>query len=362
MIVWAFLGLEVTNDAGRTLEALIDLSKLWIIAFCVVNVVRTAADFRFLVIVWLAVFALYPVRGALYNQYICHCTTLGRVTWNFVFGNPNDLAALTMIPLGLSAGVATVERAKFFRMSALAGVVILSMIILLTQSRAAILGLGAAALLLLLSSRRKARDIITLVVLLGAAIVFAPKKVWERVAGLANVSVEADMQGVDPEASAESRWAIWQVAFRAIRENPVTGIGANMMPVRHSQEASRLNLRATVRGEKDTHSTYIRMAAEMGVPALILYLTMWGSTFRKVHRVRRSIAHVRPKDHQVLFFLELAMCAFMVASLFGSYERLSFTYLIVCVAWLAAEILERSTWYVSPQTALKLQAEAARAR
>ena len=362
LILWGCLGLAVTDDAGRTLDALIDLGKLWIIAFCVVNVVRTAADFRYLVIAWLAVFALYPVRGALYNQYICHCTTLGRVTWNFVFGNPNDLAALTMVPLGLCAGVATVERTKFFRMSALAGVVILSMIILLTQSRAAILGLGAAALMLLFTSRRKVRDIGTLVALLGAAIVFAPKKVWERVAGLANVSVEADMQGVDPEASAESRWAIWQVAIRTVGGNPVTGIGASMMPVRHEQESSRENLRSTVRGEKDTHSTYLKLAAEMGVPALILYLMMWGSVFRRVHRARKSIAGIRPKDHQVLFYLQLAMTAFMVASIFGSYGAVSFTYLIVCVAWLAAEILGREPWYVSPQTAMKLQAQAVRGR
>lgn len=360
LIIWAGLGLAVTDNTVRTTEALIDLTKLWIIAFCVVNVVRTAADFRFVVIAWLAVFALYPVRGALYNQYICHCANFGRVSWNFVFGNPNDLASLAMVPLGLAAGVATVERTKFFRICSLIGVVILSMIILLTQSRGAILGLGAAALLLLLTSRRKGRDIVALVVLMGAAILFAPKKVWERVAGLSNISVDAGMQGVDPEASAESRWAIWKIAFGTIRQNPVTGVGANMMPVRHRQEADRLNLPSTMRGERDTHSTYLKLAAEMGIPALILYLVMWGSVFRRVHRVRRSIVSVRPKDHQVLFYLELAMCAFMVASVFGSYGSLSFTYLIVSVAWLAADVLSRESWYVSPKTALRLQAEGAR--
>ena len=362
LILWATLGLAVTEDSARTLDALINLGKLWIIAFCIVNVVRTPADFRFLVIAWLAVFALYPVRGALYNQYICQCTTLGRVTWNFVFGNPNDLASLTMVPLGLAAGVATVERTKLFRVSALIGVVILSMMILLTQSRGAILGLAAAALMLPLTSRRKVRDIGLIVVLMGAAIIFAPKSVWQRVAGLANVSVEGNMEGVDPEASAESRWQIWQVAIRAIRQNPVTGVGTAMMPIHHARESDRLGLRSTMRGEKDTHSTYLRLAAEMGIPALIIYLVMWGSVFRRVHRVRRSIARVRPKEHQVLFYLELAMIAYMVASVFGTYGSLSFTYIIICVAWLAAEILGREPWYVSPKTAMTLQAQAVRGR
>jgi O-antigen ligase len=170
------------------------------------------------------------------------------------------------------------------------------------------------------------------------------------------------MQGVDPEASAESRWAIWQVAFKTIGGNPVTGIGASMMPVRHAQESSRENLRSTVRGEKDTHSTYIKLAAEMGIPALILYLMMWGSVFRRVHRARKSIATTRPRDHQMLFYLELAMTAYMVASIFGSYGAVSFTYLIVSVAWLASDILGREPWYVSPQTAMKLQPQAVRGR
>lgn len=361
LIVWGSLGLAVSEDTGRTMDALLTLAKLWIIAFCVVNVVRTAADFRFLIIAWLAVYALYPIRGALYNQYICRCTTLGRVTWNFAFGNPNDLAALTMVPLGLCAGVATVERVKFFRWSALIGIVVLSLVILLTQSRAAILGLGAAAILLLLTSKRKVRDVGLFAVLLGGAILFAPKKVWDRVAGLSNISVEGNMQGVDPEASAESRWAIWQIAFATIRQNPVTGIGASMMPLEHAKESSRRNLGVTMRGEKDTHSTYLRVAAEMGIPALIIYLTMWGSVFRTVRRTRKAIAGVRPREHQMLFYLELAMIAFMVASVFGSYDSVSFTYLAICVAWLAADILGREPWYVSPNAAA-LQPQVANAR
>ena len=360
MIIWATLGLGVTENTTRTADALISLGKLWIIAFCVLNVVRTAAEFRFLVIAWLALFALYPVRGALYNQYICQCNAFNRVAWNFVFSNPNDLAALSMIPLGLSAGVATVERTRLFRVSALMGVVILALVVMLTQSRGAILALGSAAIFLLLSSRRKARDIILLVVLMGLAAYFAPGDVWKRVAGLSNVSVEGEMQGVDEEGSAAARWQIWKIAASTIRDNPLIGVGAGMMPVRHRWESSRMNLPDTMRGERDTHSTYLRIAAELGVPALILYLVMWGAVFRRVRQVRRALAKVRPRDHQFLFYLELSMLAYMVAALFGSYGALSFTYLIVCVAWLAATILERETWYVSPKTAMREASAAAR--
>jgi O-antigen ligase len=360
LILWGCLGLGVTESTQRTSDALIAFGKLWIIVFCILNVVRTASEFRFLVITWLALFALYPVRGALYNQYICHCNTLGRVAWNFVFANSNDLAALTLFPLGLAAGVATVERVKFFRLSALIGVGLLSLIILLTQSRGAIIGLGAALLILPLTSRRKGRDVAVLSLLLVIAAIFAPAAVWKRMAGLSNVSVEGDMAAVDAEGSAKSRWQIWEVAGRTIRDNPVIGVGADMMSVRHSQEANRLGLHE--KGERDTHSTYLRIGAEMGIPGLILYLLMWGAVFRRVRQVRKAIAQTRPREQQFLFYLELAMFAYMVASIFATLGAITFTYLMMCVAWLAAEILAREPWYVSPAAALQVPAMAHRRR
>jgi O-antigen ligase len=234
------------------------------------------------------------------------------------------------------------------------------LIILLTQSRGAIIGLGAALLILPLTSRRKGRDVAVLSLLLVIAAIFAPAAVWKRMAGLSNVSVEGDMAAVDAEGSAKSRWQIWEVAGRTIRDNPVIGVGADMMSVRHSQEANRLGLHE--KGERDTHSTYLRIGAEMGIPGLILYLLMWGAVFRRVRQVRKAIAQTRPREQQFLFYLELAMFAYMVASIFATLGAITFTYLMMCVAWLAAEILAREPWYVSPAAALQVPAMAHRRR
>ena len=351
-IVWNAFGLAVTSDTQVTKDAIINLGKLWIITFCVVNVVRSAAEFRFLVIGWLALFALYPVRGAFFNQYICHCTEFGRVAWNFVFSNPNDLAALSLIPLGLAAGVATVERVKYFRLAALAGVVVLALLVMLTQSRGAILGLGAAALLLPLTSRRKGRDLLLFGGLLGLAAFFAPKDVWTRIAGLTNASVQGGMAGVDKEGSAEARWQLWMIAAATVRDHPLLGVGAGMMPSVNRVQAAREKKNWSVRGARDTHSTYLRIAADTGYPGLAFYLLTWGAVFWHVRKVRKGLRNVRQGDHQLLFYLELSMIAFVVAALFGTYGALAFTYLSLAVAWLAATILEKETWYVGRAPAL----------
>jgi O-antigen ligase len=347
LIVWSIFGFAVTDSTVVTSDAIINLSKLWIITFCVVNVVRTAAELRLVMISWLAFFALYPVRGAFYNQYICQCTEFGRVAWNYVFNNPNDLAALSIIPLGIAAGVATVERTKFFKLSALAGVGVLALLVMLTQSRGAILALGTSVLILPLTSRNKARDLLVLAALFGLAAFIAPKGVWTRVAGLTRASVSTGMAGVDREGSAESRWNMWMIAAVTARDNPVIGIGAGMMPAAHRREAARQGLDASSRGSRDTHSTYLRVAAEMGFPGLVFYLGIWGSLFWRVRTVRRGLRGIRQREHQMLFYIELAMLSFMVASLFGTYGALAFTYLSIAMAWLAAEILEKEPWYGS---------------
>ena len=351
-IFWSALTLAVSSSVAVSTQALIDLIKLWVISFCIANVIRTPAELRFLTIAWLAVFALYPVRGALFNHFICQCTEFGRVAWNFVFANPNDLAALCLIPIGAAAGVATVERAKFFRYSALIGVGVLALIVLLTQSRGAMLGLGVAVIVLPLTSRRRARDLTLIAVVLGVAALMAPKGVWERLAGLTNASVETGMVGVDPEGSAESRWEIWTIAGREIRAHPLTGVGIGMMPETNRMVAMREGLQWTVRGPRDTHSTYIRVTAETGFPGLILYLAMWGTTLVAMSRAKKATRFARPREHQALVFIQLAVIAFLVASVFGTYYTLSFTYIMLVFTWVTADTLSRNPWYVPPRVAV----------
>jgi len=348
LLLWATLGLTVTESNAITLDVLISYLKIWVITVFLVNAIRTPADLRFAIIAWLGIYALYPIRGALYNQYICHCTEFGRVAWNFVFENPNDLAAFSLIPLGLAAAVATLERVKFWWLCGLVGVAVVSLIIMLTQSRGTMLAIGVGTILLIVTSRRRGRDLALLGLLMGAAAIAAPRGVWQRLAGLSNFSVEQQMIDVDPEGSANARWQIWQVAAYTIQKNPLMGVGAGMMPTTHRWEALRRNLWWTVRGERDTHSTYLRLTAETGIPGLAIYLTMWGTLFWHIRRVRNKIKLIRPREYQALVFIEASLIAFMVASIFGTYMWVTFTYIGISVAWLAASILEHHPWYVPP--------------
>lgn len=361
LLLWSAAGLLITKNATVTGTELIALGKVWIITFFILNLVRTAAELRFAVIAWLGIFALYPIRGALYNQFICQCGERGRIAWNFTFSNPNDLAIYCLIPLGLAAAVAVMERVKFWRLCGLVGVAVVLLSVMLTQSRGAMLGVAGSVAVLFLASKRRGRDLILLGVLAGTAALFAPRGVWERLAGLSNVSMEKGMAGVDQEGSAEHRWAIWQIAFYTIQQKPLMGVGLGMQPVFHREEALRRNYNIYVRGAKDTHSTYLRITAETGFPGLIIYMAIWGTLLAKLRGVRKKIRHHRPREAQALLFIEVACYAYLIASLFGTYYMVSFTYLGIAIAWLCASILEREPWYVPPKVQAKEAASLAQA-
>ena len=349
-IAWAGLSISVSDNPTTSIDAVVDLLKLWVISFCIINVVRTPAELRFLTIAWLALFALYPIRGALHTQFICGCPHMGRASWNFVFSNPNDLAALCLIPMSAAGGIATLERNKLFRWAAALGVGVIALVIMLTQSRGAMLALGVGVVLLPVFSRRRARDVLAIAVLVGAGALLAPKGVWERLSGLSNASVEGGMAGVDEEGSAEARWQIWQIALAELRNHPVTGIGIGMMPEVHRQTALREGLGWEVRGSRDTHSTYLKIAAETGYPGLVLYLMIWLFVFAKLRRASAA-ARSRQQEQRFLSILQLGALSYLTASIFGTYGSLAFTYLFVSFLWLAADILQRSPWYVPEKLA-----------
>jgi len=66
-LVWATLGSLTSNYWPTVSDRLTDFWKIWLIFFGAVNVLGTRSQIRTFLVVYLGIFALYPVRGILYN-------------------------------------------------------------------------------------------------------------------------------------------------------------------------------------------------------------------------------------------------------------------------------------------------------
>src|SRR5690606_396077 len=152
--------------------------------------------------------------------------------------NPNDLAALTLLQLGMALALYLREPKGWPRIAALAGIVLLPFIILLTQSRGAFLAIAAFGLLTIAGQRRRLRSL-AIVAVIGAVVAMAaPDSLWERVGGLRNATNTENLQEVDSDGSAEQRYEIWKVARKIAREHPIIGVGVGAYPQAHLRYAT----------------------------------------------------------------------------------------------------------------------------
>jgi O-antigen ligase len=339
LYLWGWVTWTTSDFPDIASEALVTLGKLVLILFVAVNVLRTRAEIRFYLIFFLLIYAAYPARGTIFN-YFAGYTHFGRALWNFIYANSNDLAAITLLVLSMAAGVLVTERQKWFRIGAFAAVIVLTVIILLTKSRGVFLGLGFFALFALLPNLKHLRNIGVVGIIVAAILMLAPDDVWERVGGLRYATDTENLAEVDPERSAEQRYAIWQVSWRIIGDNPVTGVGWGAYSSAHREAAPLVDPTGLAWGGRDPHSTYFNLAAETGFPGLVLFLTLASGALIFAEKARRRCRKAMPLHAQQLFYLQLGLIGFLIAAVFASYSRISFVYLHLGLMYVIARACE----------------------
>ena len=339
-VVWAAASYTSSVDPAGTYAQVIVLAKIFVICFVIANVTRDGWRMRLFMVFFLGCFALYPARGTLMNYFVTRYTVFGRALWNFIYANPNDLAALTFFPLALAGAVALTETNKWIKRAALAGVVVLPLMILLTQSRGALIALVASGILffVLYTKGRRVRSLLMAAAAAIVVIPLVPQSAWQRFSLMKNLA-SGNTKEADPEGSADARYNIWRVAGTIIKENPVSGIGLGVYPRAHAMYAPRVGVPDAALGFRDTHSTYLNVAAETGIPGLFLFTAMIGAVAVTSERTRR-LARGTPRANQLLA-LELGLLAFMLAGIFGSFAKLSFLYLQLAIMWSVTDITKR---------------------
>ena len=348
-IAWGAVGYTGSWLPSETSKQMGDLLKIALIVFAMTNVVRTAWRARIFAIFFLGCFGLYPVRGTLFNYFITGYTRFGRALWNFIYENSNDLAALTFLPLSLCVALALTEKKGWIRTAALVGCGVLPLMILLTQSRGALIALVVAIILffILHSNGKRARTLLTAAALAVLTLPFVPESAWQRFGGLADVS-EGNFAEADPEGSAEARYIIWGIAKNIAVDYPITGVGLGAYPMAHARYAEPMTITRAAKGPRDTHSTYLNIAAELGFVGLVLFLAMIATVFIEAEVIRRRAKHI-PRSQQILA-LQLGLVAFLLAGLFGSFSRLSFLYVQLAFLWITTNLTKTELAAFSAQS------------
>jgi probable O-glycosylation ligase (exosortase A-associated) len=342
LLGWAFVGWGSTEYPTLVWDSTVEFAKICAVVFVAVNVLTTRARLRFFLLAYLACFAFYPVRGALFNYFLYGGTMGGRAVWSYVYSNPNDLAGMCLLFVALAAAALVTERTRWIRLCALAGVIILPLLIILTQSRGAFVALLAFAAITLKNQWRRGRTLLLAAAALAAVLATAPDSVWRRLGTLKEVGDAETLAGRDESAaSTEQRLEIWKVARAIIAEHPVMGVGLGAYTEAHYEYAQRPVFKPTARGKRDTHSTYLHILAELGIPGLLLFGLIVALPLAKAEKVRRQIRITHPNRALQLRYMVLGMIAYLVAGIWGSYGALVPTYLYLSLIFTAAMVMQQ---------------------
>src|SRR6266480_7719450 len=328
-VLWAFVASLASPYADIALDKVPDQLKLLAIMLIVANALLTEGRLRFYLLFFLGCFVLFPVRGTLVGG----DDVFGRAVWNYIYSNPNDLAALCLLALGVALGFMFSKPSRILvRLGGGISAILLLVVILLTQSRGAFIGLvaGMGPALIWSGLKRPGRLLFfagILALVIGLAI---PASVWERLSGIEKLTSESTIAEADALGSAAQRLAIQKVAWQIFVDNPVFGVGLGAYPLMNARYAPEL-------GISDTHNTYLNLAAELGLPGLVLWCALVLSVLRYAYRSRRLAAPGELATQQA--WIERALCAYLVAAVFGSFAKLTFPYLLLAVLWCSATLL-----------------------
>jgi O-antigen ligase len=205
----------------------------------------------------------------------------GRITLN-ENNDPNNLAALLLLPLGLSVGKLLNTTVKSARTWAVFCIAAISFLFFLTGSRGGLLGVLAFFVTYLILNKAYKKfsvmfgAIVILAVIWFVILPMLPEDIYNR---LFNDNF------VGEGSTGSGRTIIWEILFtKIVPENFIMGVGAGCSPVALRQYFGYL---------KGVHNTYFNMLAEYGVlglPAFIIMLyDKWKYQYKSKHYVEAAL-------------------------------------------------------------------------
>jgi len=244
--------------------------------------------------------------------------------------DPNDLALIlvTTLPIAIMLGLSSPSlRWKTICFGAAA----LNLIgIIATQSRGGFLGLlalGSFMLSVKLPSISKKKFILILSVLAMIFGTYLGAEYKERIQTI----FEEDYSDI---SAGSSRIGLWRQCLHIARDHPILGVGPGAFSTAfgHYLESDKFPeelSRDQVGGKWQTaHNSFLLVLNEMGLPGLLIFLTINIRSFRNCHRVRASPAnHNLTSDLRVqATTLQMALLGFLVCAFFISQTYNSLIY------------------------------------
>jgi len=312
----------------------IDFAKLFVLYFLVVNLVTTRN--KFLIIMWgLVILGAIACLVGIYQHFQGIGVDYGEgvVRIRGTATDPNDYAMHLVILVPMVFALIFNYRNIIIKGMLILVLVLLILNIVFTFSRgglvAFILVLGLS--MLGFSFQRRKFFLPVILISIGTLVLLPmiPQKYWERAKTISDFS--------DP--AIQARLDTWKTGFEMMGDHPIAGVGLGAFRYEYTMRA-RMSSDVKTRVSLFSHNAYIQIGAEMGIPALIVFILLIVLSWIDLRKAERTFL----ERGDLLFAgfslsLILGLLGFIVCAIFLTQAFLTMLWIILPLAVATKQLL-----------------------
>jgi O-antigen ligase len=332
LVSWSAISAVWAYDSGTALSNTERFALLVVLIPVVLAAVRTRDQLMWV----LAAFVAGATVSALYGFAVPNASVPGRLTGTI--GDPNEQAAVLVaaIPMALAL-VRAVRGRRELQVLCWLAVVICVAGIVQTLSRGGLVSFGVMMLAGVIWGGRWRRVAVVLVIIAAVGTV-----------GYFAFAASSSAVSRVSSSSSDGRADIWKVGLRMFRANPVLGVGSgNFVDAeRFYLQQPGLITRADliILTPQPAQNVYLSFLAELGIPGLLLFVTILLSSFACAWRAALIFKRRDMPDMELIArCLLLSLVALMTANVFltDDYSKQLWLIIALCPAVLALARSER---------------------
>lgn len=330
LMFWVWTLVTTLNSLFPDLawDQLIKVSKIFLMIFVTTMLINTPERLKALIWVIALSIGFYGVKGGIFTITTGGAFQVRGPPGTFIDGNNEIGLALAMtVPLLFYLGRHAPKR--YLRAAMLASAVLTAFAALGTQSRGALLGIGAMTVFLWLKSRSK---ILTGVVIALFAAILLPMLPEEWYARMSTI------QSYDQDASAQGRLNAWAMAFNMALHR-LTGGGFESF-----QHYTFWLYAPDPNNVHDSHSIYFQVMGHHGFIGFALFLLLIAFTWftaSSVIRVAKRNGIMWLRD--LMAAVQVSLIAYLSAGAFLGLAYFDYFYSLVVIVAVGRVVLARGT-------------------
>lgn len=272
--IWGLMAIfraSAVYGAEYPLDSVFILFKRWItpilLFFLSFNIIRSKENFKKVVFVIMLVTFMISLMAIRDYMNVGNSSSLESSRVGGVFEQPNMLGAFFVYNMFFFAGFILYYWKSFKYWLLIIPFLACFRGVMVTFSRGAYIAFGLGALM---TAFFKSKTLFTIAIILITVALFVPGILPEGIQYRLESTfkggqlITADVSEIkDP--SAGKRLLIWQGAIEMIKDQPLFGFGYGLFPY-------IIGIYSPQTPQTDAHNTYLILAAEMGLPALLIFL------------------------------------------------------------------------------------------